>query len=77
MHVIDAYGWIEWLVDGALADNFAPFINDSANVVVPTLVQFELYKWCLREKVEASALDVVGTTEACVVRPLDFVAQQN
>ena len=71
MHVVDTCGWIEWLTDGTLAENFAPFLADSANLIVPTLVQFELYKWCLREKDEAAALDVIGLTEACLVRPLD------
>lgn len=71
MHLVDTCGWIEWLTDSALAEKFGPFLADSANLVVPTLVQFELYKWCLREKDEAMALDVVGLTEACLVRPLD------
>jgi predicted nucleic acid-binding protein len=71
MHVVDTCGWIEWLTDGALAESFAPYLADSANLVVPTLVQFELYKWCLREKDEAAALDVIGLTEICQVRPLD------
>lgn len=71
MHVVDTCGWIEWLTDGTLAEDFAPFLADSANLIVPTLVQFELYKWCLREKDEAAALDVIGITEVCVVRPLD------
>lgn len=71
MHVVDTCGWIEWLTDGAMAENFAPFLADSASLIVPTLVQFELYKWCLREKDEAAALDVIGLTEAGLVRPLD------
>lgn len=71
MHVVDTCGWIEWLVEGKLAENFAPFLKDNANLVVPTLVQFELYKWCLRERNEATVLDIIGLTEACVVRPLD------
>ena len=71
MHVVDTCGWIEWLIDGALAVSYAPYLADSDNLVVPTLVQFELYKWCLREKDEAAALDVIGLTEACLVRALD------
>ena len=50
MHVVDTCGWIEWLTDSVLAEKYAPFLTDSANLIVPTLVQFELYKWCLREK---------------------------
>ena len=71
MHVVDTCGWIDWLIDSALADKYAPYLADNDNLIVPTLVQFELYKWCLREKDEATALDVIGLTEACLVRPLD------
>ena len=71
MHLVDTCGWIEWLTDGALAEKFGPPLADCTNLIVPTLVQFELYKWCLREKGEAIALDVIGLTEACLVKPLD------
>ena len=71
MVIVDTCGWIEWLTDGQLAEVYAPFLADSENLIVPTLVQFELYRWCLREKNEAIALDVIGLTEACRVRPLD------
>ncbi len=71
MVIVDTCGWIEWLTDGQLAEVYAPFLADSGNVIVPTLVQFELYRWCLREKNEAIALDVIGLTETCQVRPLD------
>ena len=60
MHVVDTCGWIEWLTDSALAEHYAPYLADSANLIVPTLVQYELYKWCLREKDEAAALEVIG-----------------
>lgn len=71
MHLVDTCGWIEWLTDGALAEKFGPFLSDSSKLIVPTLIQFELYKWCLREKGEAIALDIIGLTEACQVRSLD------
>lgn len=71
MHVVDTCGWIEWLTDGALAEKFGPYLSDSSKLVVPTLVQFELYKWCLRERDEAVALEVIGLTEACQTRALD------
>ena len=71
MHVVDTCGWIEWLIDGALADDYGPYLADNDKLIVPALVQFELYKWCLREKDEATALDVIGITEACLVRSLD------
>ncbi len=71
MHVVDTCGWIEWLIDGKLAENFAPYLSDSEHLVVPTLVQLELYKWTVRERDEATALSVIGLTEACRVQVLD------
>ena len=71
MHVVDTCGWIEWLINGKLAENFAPYLSDTDHLVVPTLVQFELYKWTVRERDEATALSVIGMTEACRVQVLD------
>lgn len=70
--LVDTCGWIEWLTDGGLASRFEPYLSDQANLVVPTLVQFELYKWVCRERDEATALNVIGVTEAAAsVTPLD------
>ncbi len=69
--LVDTCGWIEWLVDGPLADRFAPHLRALEEVVVPTAIQFELYKWVKRERDEATALEIVGLTEQCHVAPLD------
>lgn len=71
MYVVDTCGWIEWLTEGLLAEQYAPYLTHLDKLVVPTLVQFELYKWCLRERDEAMALEVIGMTESCRVWPLD------
>lgn len=71
MVLVDTCGWIEWLVDGPLADRFAPHLADPADLVVPTLVQFELYRWLCRERDENFALEVIGVTEQGRVAPLD------
>jgi len=69
--LVDTCGWIEWLVDGALADHFAQALGQTDRLVVPTAVQFELYKWVCRERDEATALAVVAMTEKADVVPLD------
>lgn len=69
--LVDTCGWIEWLVDGALAERFGPFLHTPEDVVVPTAIQFELYKWVKRERDEVTALEIVGLTEQCRVVPLD------
>lgn len=72
LFLVDTCGWIEWLTDGRLAPRFEPYLSDQASLIVPTLVQFELYKWVCRERDEATALNVIGVTEtAAGIMPLD------
>ncbi len=61
--IVDTCGWIEWLTDGPLAEAFAPALLRMEELIVPTLVQFELYKWVKRERGEREALEVVALTE--------------
>lgn len=68
--LVDTCGWIEWLTDGQLADAFAPYLVDPAELIIPTTLQFELYKWAKREKSEVEALEVIALTEQGRVLPL-------
>ena len=61
-HLIDTCGWIEWLTAGVLADDYAPYITDIESIVVPTSVQFELYKWAYSFKGKQSALEAIALT---------------
>lgn len=70
MILVDTCGWIEWLADGALAEAFAPHLVRPERLVVPTTVQFELYKWVYRERGESLALEVIGLTQRGRVVPL-------
>lgn len=69
--VVDTCGWIEWLIEGKLSQKFHPFLEQSRKLIVPTIIQLELYKWICREKDEATALNIIGITEQCNVKPLD------
>ena len=71
MALVDTCGWIEWLTDGKLANDYAPWFQEPENLLVPTIVQFELYKWTKRERDEAMALRTVALTEQARVVPLD------
>lgn len=68
--IIDTCGWIEWLTDGALADKYAPWFERMQSVVVPTSIQFELYKWVCRVKSKQMALEAVALTKQGSVLPL-------
>jgi len=71
MVLVDTCGWIEWLTDGKLANDYAPWFQEPENLLVPTIVQFDLYKWTKRERDEALALRTVALTEQATVVPLD------
>ena len=71
MNLVDTCGWIEWLSDGKLQSSFAKYLKDTPKLIIPTIVQYELFEWVCREKDEACALDIIGVTEASTVIPLD------
>jgi predicted nucleic acid-binding protein len=69
--LVDTCGWIEWLTDSALAKSFLPYMKTPEALVVPTSLQFELYKWAKREQGETRALEAVALTEQSRVIPLN------
>ena len=68
--LVDTCGWIEWLTDGVLADEFLPYFQEASELIIPTTLQFELYKWAKREKGEVMAIEAIALTEQCQVIPL-------
>ncbi len=63
MNLIDTCGWIEWLSSGVLSDKYQPFFEQVDNIIVPTSVQFELYKWISRTQGVQLAIESVAVTE--------------
>jgi len=60
MNVIDSSGWLEYFIGGKNANFFAPVIEDTANVIVPTISIFEVFKRTLVEKNRDDALEAVA-----------------
>ena len=56
MNVIDSSAWLEYFSDGPNASYFAPAIEDVDELVVPTLVVFEVFKHVLLRRGEKDAL---------------------
>ena len=48
MNVVDSSGWIEYFIDTASADNFAPAIEKTALLIVPALSFFEVHRFLSR-----------------------------
>lgn len=71
MFLVDTCGWIEWMIDSPLAKSYSRYLNSPGSLIVPTLVQHELYKWVYREIDPPTALSAIAATRSATVVPLD------
>jgi len=60
MNLVDSSGWLEFFVDGPLASRYYGYLERLEEVVVPTLVIFEVYKKIKRERSEEEAFLAVA-----------------
>ncbi len=60
MNIVDSCGWLEYFANAANADFFAPSIEDTGNLFVPSLTLFEVFKRVLQQRNEADALRAVA-----------------
>lgn len=59
MILIDSYGWLEYFLEGPLAEKYAKYIEEAneENYVTPTIVVYEVYKRIRSIQGEQSALE--------------------
>jgi predicted nucleic acid-binding protein len=71
----DTCVWIEALAGTPTGERYYPMLQDPEKLVVPTLVQYELRRWCLRVlrsgQSEAVADKAIAATRAAQVVVLD------
>lgn len=60
MNLVDSSGWLEYLADGPNADFFANSIVATADLLVPTLSLYEVFKRVLQQRGEDDALQAVA-----------------
>jgi predicted nucleic acid-binding protein len=70
MKIVDSSAWIEWLDDSHLADALHQYISDQSGCALPTIVQYEVYKWLERELGESAARAFIAMTLPYRVIPL-------
>jgi len=70
MALIDTCGWIEWLTNGTLCDKYEPYFQRINTIIVPTSIQYELYKWVVRHNGIQLALEAIALTEQAKIIPL-------
>ena len=71
MNLIDSSAWLEYFADGPNAAFFAPPIEQTRQLVVPTIVIFEVYKRLHAERDERAAATAVAALQQGFVVPLD------
>lgn len=60
MHVVDTSGWLEYFADSPQAPHFAAAIEDTAHLLVPAIVVYEVFKKISQAFDESRALLAIG-----------------
>lgn len=72
MIVVDSCGWLEYFTNGPNSGFFAPAIEGDAEVIIPAIVIYELWKKISREKSEERANAIVDQLKKLYnIVPLD------
>jgi predicted nucleic acid-binding protein len=60
VNLVDSSAWLEYFADGPNAHFFAPAIEKSSDLIVPTIVIFEVYKRVRQERGTDLALEAIS-----------------
>lgn len=71
MILVDSSGWLAYFTDGANSDFFAKAILGTEEIVIPTIVFYEIFKKTLSDKGEESALQTIGQLHKYKIVDLD------
>ena len=61
--MVDSSVWIEYLTDGPLATDAAPYLDPPEDVLTPAVVLYEVSRWARREGGDVPAMEAVGHME--------------
>jgi predicted nucleic acid-binding protein len=71
VNVIDSSAWLEYFADGPNAGYFAPAIQNTAELIVPTITLLEVFKRVYQQRGEGPALQAVAVMQQGHVADLD------
>jgi predicted nucleic acid-binding protein len=71
MNVVDSSGWLEYFADGPNADKFSPAIQNTRELIVPTLSLYEVFKRVSQQRNATAALRAVALMQQGRVVDLD------
>lgn len=70
MNLVDSSAWLEYFADGPNASFFARAIENTRDLVVPTIVIYEVYKWLSVQRDERTAQHGIGVLRQGKIVPL-------
>jgi predicted nucleic acid-binding protein len=77
VNVVDSSGWLEYFADGPNADFFAPAIQDTDQLIVPTISICEVFERVLQQRSEGEALRAIAVLAQGQVVELDTTLALN
>jgi predicted nucleic acid-binding protein len=63
VNLVDSSAWLEYFANGPNTRFFAPAIEDSRELLVPTIVILEVYKRVLQQRHARAALEAVAIVQ--------------
>lgn len=63
MNVVDSSAWLEYFSDGPNAGYFAKPIENTKDLLVPSLSLYEVYKRVLQQRGDSDALQIVAVMQ--------------
>ncbi len=60
MNIVDSSGWLEYFAEGPKASFFEEPLQNTENLLVPTICLYEVFKVVLRERGEGEALQAAA-----------------
>lgn len=60
MNIVDSSAWLEFFCDSINAKNFTKVIEDTNNLLVPTIILYEVFKKTLQDYGENQALQIIA-----------------
>ena len=70
-NVVDSSGWLEYFAEGPNAQHFAPAIEATDSLVVPSITLLEVFKCISQQRDESVALGYVALMQQSTVVDLD------
>jgi toxin FitB len=71
MKVVDSSAWLEYFANGPNASFFAPAIEQTDDLLVPSLTLYEVFRRILQQTDEGHALEAVAVMQQSTVVDLD------